>query len=69
MHNESQDGKGPVNVHFATAVRHVDRYIEEKQMDVVVPLDLVNAINHGDCMHGCVGEVFEVDVKCEEALA
>lgn len=69
VHNETQDGKGPVDVHFVIAMRQVERYIEEKVMDAVVHLDLLNAISHGNGTNGCAGELFDVDVKCEEAVA
>lgn len=53
------DGKRPADVHFATAMRHVDRYIEELQMNVVTPRDLVDSMNHGNGMKGCIGELYD----------
>lgn len=67
IHSETQDGKGPADGHFAVAMRYVDKYIAENELDVVTPTDLVRAINHGRGMKGCIGELFNVDNACEEA--
>ena len=67
VHSETKDGKGPADIHFATAAKFVDRYIESKTLDVVTPADLVASINHGEGMKGCIGELFDVDNDCDSA--
>lgn len=62
------DGKGAADIHFATAMRFVDRYIEERRLDVVTPKYLVDAINYGEGMEGCIGELFDIDHKCSQEL-
>ncbi len=63
VHSETQDGKGPSDVHFATALRYVDKYIESLKRDVVTPKDLCDAINHGYGLRGTVAELYDVDLK------
>lgn len=63
VHNETQDGKRPADLHFAVVTRYVDRYIESLRLDVVTPLDLVNAINHGQGLKGTTAEMFDVNVE------
>lgn len=67
IHSETQDGEGPADGQFAVAMRHVDKYIAENELGVVTPTDLVRAINHGQRMKGCIGELFDVDNECNEA--
>lgn len=67
VHCETKDGKGPTDVHFATEMMHVERYIEEHKLDVVKPEDLVASIKHGEGMRGCAGEIFNVHEKSEQA--
>lgn len=66
---ETQAGKEPVDVHFATAMMHVDRYIEERKLDVVKPEELFAAINQGLQMRGRVGELFDVNEKNDQETA
>lgn len=66
MHRETEDGKGPADVHFACAMRYVDAHIEQEGKDVITPRDLVAAINHGDGMNGCIGELYSIDLKCQQ---
>lgn len=65
LHSETEDGKGPADAHFGTAMRHVDTYIERNKFNVVMPLELVSAINHGDGMRGCIGEMLYMNKKSE----
>lgn len=53
-------------MHFACAMRHVDCHIEREGKDVVTPTDLVQAINYGEGMRGCIGELYNIDLKFEE---
>lgn len=47
VHSETQGGKGRADIHFATAIKYVTKYIEEGCRDIVTPHDLVEALNHG----------------------
>lgn len=67
LYNETQEEKGPTDVHFSVATKHVDKYIEENQLDIVTPADLVRAINHGDGVKGCIAELYEVDMEHKQA--
>lgn len=69
VHNETQDRKGPADVHFASAMKHVNRYVEKNELNFVKSRDPVRALNHGEGMHGCIAELFDLDQKCEEATA
>lgn len=48
-------------MHFATAMRFSYRYIDEKNLDVDAPKDLVEAIKHGEGMKICRGKLYYVD--------
>lgn len=37
VNNETCIGKGSADVHFASGMRHVDRYIEVNELDFVTP--------------------------------
>ena len=54
-------------MHFATATRFVYSYIESRMLDVLTPADLVCALNHGDGMLGCIGELFDLDTNSRAA--
>lgn len=41
--------------------RFVDKYIESRALDVVTPLDLSEAINHGHGLKGTIAEMYTVD--------
>lgn len=68
LHSKTEDGKGPADVHFATAMKHVDTYIERNKYNVVTPFELVCAINYGDGMMGCIGEMIYVNKKSESCI-
>lgn len=63
IHNKTQDGKGPADLYFDVVKRFVDRYIESLDLDVVTPMDLVNAINHGAGLKWTVAELFDIDME------
>lgn len=63
VHNEMQDGKGPADLHFAFVTYFVDKYIETLNLDVVTPLDLFNAINHGKVLEGTFAKLFDVSME------
>lgn len=67
MHKETQDVKGPADVHFADASKHVGRYMEEGKLDVVTPADFYKSLNPGDGMKGCIAELYEVNMEHDEA--
>lgn len=46
--SETQDGKGPADIHLVTAMRYVDWYIDSLTLDVSTPADLVDTIGHGE---------------------
>lgn len=62
VHNKTQDGKGHADLHFAVVTRYVDKYIEVLKLDVVTPMDLVNAINNGRGLKGTIAELFDVNM-------
>lgn len=66
VQSETQDGKGVADIHFATAMRHVIRYIEERRADIITPEDLVTALKHGQGMKGCIAELFNVNRNCKQ---
>lgn len=66
LNSGTQDEKGRVETHFATESTAVDKYIAENELNVVTPADLMRAINYGDEMTGCIGELYDVDNYCEE---
>lgn len=47
-------------------MRHVDSHLESNGKDVVTPRDLVEAINYGEGMKGCIGELYNIDLRCVE---
>lgn len=63
VHNETQDGKGPADLHFAGVTRYVDRYIEILGLDVVTSMDLVNAINHGNGLKDMTAQIFDINME------
>ena len=75
LYSETQDGKGSADIHFATANRYVDDYIDSEALDAVTPADLVHALNHGRGLIGTIAELYEVNyahhnsVMWKEAMA
>lgn len=57
IHNKTQEGKDPEDLHFAVVTRFLDRYIENRGLDVVTPLELTNARNHCNGLKGTMAEV------------
>lgn len=41
IHSKTQNRKGPADRHFTTAMWFADKYIDEKELDVVTPRDIV----------------------------
>lgn len=65
MHSKTEGRKGPSDVHFSFVMRHVNSAIETMEIDVVTPTVLVNAINGGDIMKGCIGLLYNIDLSSE----
>lgn len=65
LHSETQDEKGPADVHFATATRFVDRYNDSQSLDFMTPADLVCALNHGDDPNSTIAELFDIDTNSD----
>ncbi len=59
-HSGIQDGKSPLDAHFATAMRHVLLYCNEGH-DVVTPVQLVNALRSNGGVRNSVAELVGVN--------
>lgn len=66
VHSETQEGKGPADLHFATATRFADRYIETNALNVVTPDYLVHALNHGERTVAGKAELLGMDYSSDQ---
>lgn len=53
-------------MHFGTEIRHVGSNNETKKFSVVTQNELVKAMNHGDNIAGCIGEMLYINTKCDQ---
>lgn len=60
IHSGVQYGKGCINAHFATAMRHVIRYVNFG-MDVITPLDLVKALKSKKGVTNCIVQLVGIN--------
>ena len=60
IHTGVQDGKGPIDAHFATSNRHVVCYVNEGN-NVITPYDLVKALKHGNGVNNSQVNLIHVD--------
>ena len=60
IHTGVQDGKGPIDAHFATSNRHVVCYVNEGN-NVITPYDLVKALQHGNGVNNSQVNLIHVD--------
>ena len=60
IHTGIQDGKGPIDGHFATAMKHVSRFCNMGN-DVVTPVDLVKALRANGGLNNCTAEMVDIN--------
>lgn len=65
INSETEDLKGPADVHFATATSFLDQYIDTEGLDFVTPTDLFNTLNHSVFMNVCTAELLETNKRTE----
>lgn len=68
VHRETKDGKGRADGQFATAMQHIDVYIERDRLDVVTKRNLVAAIKHGEGIKGCIEDLYNIDLRCDQYI-
>lgn len=66
LHSETEDKIGPIDVHIATEMRYGESGIENEKFNVVTLIEMSMAMNHGDGIVGCIGEMFYIYTKCEQ---
>jgi hypothetical protein len=60
IHTGIQDGKGPIDGHFATAMKHVSRFCNMGN-DVVTPLDIVHALRANGGLNNSVADLISIN--------
>lgn len=50
-----------MGIHFAAVTRHVDDNIVKNALDVVIPADIMHALNHGRGLCSSVAALFKAD--------
>ena len=68
IHTGIQDGKGPIDGHFATSMKHVSKYCNMGN-NVVTPVDIVNSLRANGGVTNCVEEMVTINRnKTEEFI-
>jgi hypothetical protein len=62
IHTGVQDGKGPIDGHFAVAMKHVSRYCDMGN-NVVTPMDIVKALRANEGVNNSVAEMVSINQK------
>ena len=60
IHTGIQDGKGPIDGHFATAMKHVSRFCNMGN-DVVTPIDIVHALRANGGLNNSVADLISIN--------
>ena len=68
IHSETQDGKCSIDAHFAVAMGHIMRYVNEGN-NVISPVQLAYALSENAQLNNCIAELFSLDrPKVEELI-
>jgi len=62
IHTGVQDGKGPIDGHFATAMKHVSKYCNMGN-NVVTPIDIVKGLRANGGVNNSVAEMVSINRK------
>ena len=60
IHTRVQDGKGSIDAHFATAMRHIHCYCD-MGADVVTPIKIVDALNANGGVNNTIAEIVGIN--------
>jgi hypothetical protein len=60
IHTGIQDGKVPIDGHFATAMKHISRFCNMGN-DVVTPVDLVKALRANGGLNNCTAVMVDIN--------
>ena len=73
LHSETQDGKGPVDRHFAVEMRHIAKYMSNAKVNRIVRINsscgLAYALQWNNGVRNSIVQLVELDRKRIEAFA